>query len=296
MYHRITDLEIDPWNLAISAKNFDEQLTILKSFYKIISLEELIENKKNNKIKKKSIVITFDDGYKDNYTTAYPILDKHQIPATFFINSGYIENQNEFWPDKLIRLILNKYKLPEKRLELKLIERYWDINIENYDKKARANFFWDIWYSLLQVHPNIREQALSKIAAWSNHDKEIRPDNLPMNKAELIDLAQQPLISIGAHTSNHAALSFLDIKSQREEIRSNKLWLENVLNRPILGFSYPNGSYNSDTISLMKEMEFKYACTTKEMRNSSYISDYELPRYQVYNWNSNDFINKIKQW
>lgn len=296
MYHRVIDLEVDPWNLAVSVKNFDDQLSVLKKSFNVISLDELIENKKNHKVVEKSVVITFDDGYRDNYTTAYPILRKHQLPATFFISSAYIENQNEFWPDKLIRLLFNRYKLPKEKLELKSLGKSWHIKEENSDEKARFVFFMDVWYSLLQVHPTVRENALAEIESWSNHDKNINPDHLPMSKTEFIDLAKHPLISIGGHTSNHAALKFLDVDSQREEIESNKLWLENVVDQAITGFAYPNGSYNGDTISLMKETEFEYACAIKEMRSSNYISSYELPRYQVHNWNKVEFLNKLKQW
>lgn len=295
MYHRITGLEIDPWDLAVSEENFEEQLKVLKKSYNVISLEQLIEDKKNNKLKKGSIAITFDDGYKDNYTAAYPILRKYQLPATFFISSAYIKNQEEFWWDKLVRLILTDMKLP-KNLELKVINKYWDLHQESFDKKARFDFFMNVWGSLLQMHPTVRSRALTEIAAWSGHGKEAEFDHLPMSRTELIDMAQHPLISIGAHTNNHAALSFLDQDSQREEIQEGKLWLEKVLNKSITGFSYPNGSYNEDSISLLKEIGFEYACTTEEFRNSSYISNYKLPRFQVYNWNKENFTNSLEQW
>jgi peptidoglycan/xylan/chitin deacetylase (PgdA/CDA1 family) len=242
------------------------------------------------------LAITFDDGYKDNYTTAYPLLNKYKLPATFFFNSAYIETGMEFWSDKLIRLLLNEYELPAKRLEIAQIGKYWDIHRENEDSQLRFNFFMDVWYSLLQAHPNIREEGLREVESWSNHNKEINPESLPMSKAEFMDLANQPLVTIGAHTHNHAALSFLDIESQRQEIKANKIWLEKNTGKKITGFSYPNGSLNSDTVSLLKEMNFGYACTTKEARNSHYISNYKIPRIQVCNWDKSEMINQIKKW
>lgn len=295
LYHRITELEIDPWDLAVSPENFEEQLIVLKKMYNVISLDELIETKRKKKLKNGTIAITFDDGYKDNYTTAYPILIKHQIPATFFISSAYIENQEEFWWDKLTRLIFIESKLPE-RLELKTIDKHWDIQQDNFDEKARLDFFFDVWWSLLQVHPELREKGLSEIEVWSNHEKELKADHLPMSKIELMEMGQHPLISIEAHTNTHAALGYLNKDNQREEIQRGKLWLEKILNKPITGFSYPNGSYNEDTISLMEENGFEYACTTEEHRNSRYISDYKLPRFQVYNWDKKEFTNKLEQW
>lgn len=295
MYHRVADLEIDPWDLAVSADNFEAQLIALKESYDVISLEEMMEAKKKKKIKERSVAITFDDGYKDNFTTAFPILVKHQLPATFFISSAYIENQNEFWWDKLTRSIFTESDLPME-LELKAIDRYWDIQQENFDKKARFDFFMDVWWWLLQAHPSLRDEGVSEIEAWSNHNKDPKIDDLPMSKAELIEMAQHPLISIEAHTNAHAALGYLDKNSQREEIQKGKLWLEKTLNKPVTGFSYPNGSYNIDTLELMAEIGFEYACTTEEFRNSSYLSDYRLPRFQVCNWTKKEFINRLSQW
>ncbi len=295
MYHRVTELEIDPWDLAVSMENFEEQLIVLKKAYNVISMDELIEAKKNRKLKDRTIAITFDDGYKDNYTVAYPILAKYELPATFFISSAYIESQKEFWWDKLIRFILTDTDLPGK-LELKTVDKYWKIRQDNSEKQARLDFFMDVWGEIVQMHPNLREQVLSEIEEWSKHDNNKKPDHLPMSKTELVDLAQHPLITIGGHTNNHAALSYLEHDDQREEIQNGKQWLEELLKKPIAGFSYPNGSYNSDTLSLMAQSGFKYACTTEEYRNSSYISDYKLPRFQVCNWSEKDFIDRLKQW
>lgn len=295
MYHRVADLEIDPWDLAVSADNFEEQLIALKESYDVISLEELMDAKKKKKIKERSIAITFDDGYKDNFTTAFPILVKHQLPATFFISSAYIENQNEFWWDKLIRLFFHDANLPRK-LELRCINKCWDIGFDNPDGNARHEFFMNVWGTLVQAHPVLRERALTEIEEWSNPNTEAGVEHLPMTREELIDMAKHPLISIEAHTDNHAALGYLDRDNQRKEIHDGKIWLEKLLNKPVTGFSYPNGSYNADTVALMAEIGFKYACTTEEFRNSSYLSDYRLPRFQVCNWSKKDFINKLEQW
>jgi len=67
MYHRIATSDIDPWELAVDTTNFEQHLQILKKNYTVEPLPKLVEQLKKRKIKKKSIAITFDDGYADNY-------------------------------------------------------------------------------------------------------------------------------------------------------------------------------------------------------------------------------------
>lgn len=87
MYHYINDLEPARSKLGISPKTFERQMRFLRERkYNVISLEKLAELIKNKeKIPKKTVAITFDDGYLDNYTQGFPILKKYNIPATFFI-------------------------------------------------------------------------------------------------------------------------------------------------------------------------------------------------------------------
>lgn len=295
MYHRVTDLEIDPWGLSVSKQNFEEQIAALKKNYKVICLNELLDRKAEHRLEDNLVAITFDDGYRDNYYNAFPILEKYNATATFFVNSEIIEKQIEFWPDTLIRLLLNQYELPKEELRIESLKRRWHFPKE-IDEDQRFHFFMDVWYSLLQLHPKVRQAALDEIAQWAEHETSVSNENLPMTTSQLKEISKGSLIEIGGHTSNHAALGFLNKKNQREEILTNKTWLENVLDKSVHGFAYPNGSYNYKTISLMQELGFHYACTTNEMRNSAYTSNYRLPRFQVYDWSGLEFINHLNNW
>jgi len=93
MYHRILPeklLEKDlGLGLAVSCENFEKQILALKSKYKIVSMDTFLENirKKNSEF---MIAITFDDGYKDNFTYAFPILKKHKIPALIYVTTKFL--------------------------------------------------------------------------------------------------------------------------------------------------------------------------------------------------------------
>ena len=96
MYHGVNDNTDSTLNVSVD--NFSKQISfLLKNGYNIISLDDLVNGIKNKKeFSSKTIVITFDDGLKDNYTNAFPILKKHNIPATIFLISSYMDNKNEY--------------------------------------------------------------------------------------------------------------------------------------------------------------------------------------------------------
>ena len=112
MYHRICDLEIDPWGLSVNSDNFEQQLLVLKRKFNVISLTELVERLNQKKSLKNCVCITFDDGYLDNYLNAKPLLEKYNCPATFFIPTYFIGSSMQFWWDELAEIILKSPKLP----------------------------------------------------------------------------------------------------------------------------------------------------------------------------------------
>jgi peptidoglycan/xylan/chitin deacetylase (PgdA/CDA1 family) len=95
MYHRIGD---EQGSFSVSPKNFTRQMEFLKKFkYRVISLEELVRSIREKKyIPKNSVVITFDDGYRNNFIYAYPVLKKLNFPATVFLISDFIDTKPEF--------------------------------------------------------------------------------------------------------------------------------------------------------------------------------------------------------
>jgi peptidoglycan/xylan/chitin deacetylase (PgdA/CDA1 family) len=120
LYHRILDLqkERSPCSLPgviVSVKMFDQQMRYLSKNYHVISMESLVDRKKSNlPFPKKGVVITFDDGWKDNYSYAFPILKRYHLPTTIFLTSGYIGTNKTFWPEQVISIIESGKNLKEK--------------------------------------------------------------------------------------------------------------------------------------------------------------------------------------
>ncbi len=104
MYHRFGSQES---SLFVSPQNFARQMKYLKNKnYNVLSLDKLVEGIKNNrKFGHKTVVITIDDGYKDNYIYAYPILKQYDFPATIFIIANFIDNKKDFMTWDEIRTV-----------------------------------------------------------------------------------------------------------------------------------------------------------------------------------------------
>ena len=107
LYHRVTTLISDPQLLAVSPDHFRAHLQFLKSNYTLVRFEE-----DWSKVEKPAVAITFDDGYADNARETLPILEKLRVPATFFVSTGTIGTEHEFWWDELEHLVFGENYFP----------------------------------------------------------------------------------------------------------------------------------------------------------------------------------------
>ena len=117
IYHRVTNVKPDVQVLSVSPENFSEQMKILKDYYNPISLIQLYEASKIGRIPPNSVVLTFDDGYVDNFTDVKPILDYYNIPATIFVTAGLVDNEKEFWWHELEQIILELNSILDSNLQ-----------------------------------------------------------------------------------------------------------------------------------------------------------------------------------
>ncbi len=103
LYHRIDNVKNDPLCLAVSPQHFEKHLRFLKENYNILPLYELSKKLLNNTIKGNEVAITFDDGYKDNFINALPLLEKYEVPATIFITTNFLGEEASFeWDMKYL--------------------------------------------------------------------------------------------------------------------------------------------------------------------------------------------------
>ncbi|MEX0686713.1 MAG: polysaccharide deacetylase family protein [Balneolales bacterium] len=312
MYHRVADVDNDPWELCVTPANFKEQLKVLSCFDEVLTLHELSDQIMRKNRLKKAVALTFDDGYRDNLYEAKTWLEVYKIPATFFIAAGYINSNKEFWWDELERILLTPGQLPDK---LKLDTKQFSWNLEedsilekdDYQKyknwtagehtpTKRHGLYNALWEMIGDYSPENQKDIMSNVTQWSGNGHTGRVDYYPMTKNELIQFSKSECIHIGAHTSFHSNLSVLPLNEQKKEIFEGKQMLETWLKKEITTFSYPYGKFNKDSLNLVKEAGFDFAYTTGQCLVNGRQSPYTLPRFQVKNWNGEEFKQKLSDW
>ncbi len=314
MYHRVADLDVDPWQLCVTPERFSEQLARLNRLMTPLSLTELVKAHQNNAVPDRAVVVTFDDGYANNLHWAKPLLLKHQIPATVFVTTGYLEQSREFWWDELDQLLLRPGTLPQSlRLIIQGQPHQWLLGDAAHYSEAnylldcsrsahestpgsRLEFYRSVWQALQPLTPEQRLPLLTKIQAWTEAPLTLRPSHRPLNLQEVLELEAGGTVTVGAHTVSHPLLSAYGLEAQRQEILHSKAMLETLLNHPVQNFAYPFGIYDQPTISLVQTAGFTCACSTHEESVWHKSDRYQLPRFGVQNWSGAEFEHRIQKW
>jgi peptidoglycan/xylan/chitin deacetylase (PgdA/CDA1 family) len=291
IYHRVTTLPTDPQLLAVTPDNFREQMKFLKE-----NLPVLLFDEDWSDVKEPSVVVTFDDGYADNALEALPILEEVGVPATFFVTTGTIGTNREFWWDELERVILGEWSFPPF---FKLIDSRFGREWPTATTSDRYMMYKGIHPLMKKVDYSIREEWLNQLRSWVNAGLYGRETHRPMIVEDLRLLGRNKWVTIGAHTINHTPLSTLSYDKQRGEIGGSKEQLERWLGKKIEVFSYPFGTkkdYNSDSIRICRELGFKKAASNFPGQAHRWTDPYQIPRQLVRNWSLEVFKEKMRRF
>jgi peptidoglycan/xylan/chitin deacetylase (PgdA/CDA1 family) len=309
LYHRVADLESDPQLLAVSPRNFAEHLEVLGQSYLPVRLGELRDHTHGAPRRTHPVALTFDDGYADNLYQGLPLLRAAGIPATAFIVTGQMGALEEFWWDELERILLRKPDLPGSlRLTIGSKQFSWHLAPAGGESDRRWNVLSARPYSprqaaylelcelLRPLSEPTRKQALDSLRDWADVKGPSRAHNRTLAEEEVVALAEDGLVEVGAHTVTHPLLSMQPVGVQKEEIERSKLRLEDILNARVPGFSYPYGGrrdYTSAAVGLVKEGGYAYACSNFRGRVYRGTDRFQMPRFIVLDWNGDEFARRL---
>jgi len=275
MYHRV----LDAWDPLRpedpTTADFGRQMAVLKRWFNPLDLVEASERMAAGRLPPRAVVVTFDDGYRDNLSNAAPILKALGIPATVFVASGFSHGEN-MWNDRLIDAIKFGQPCP--------------IDLSDFDlgvvpcPNPEAGFagLRPLLNTLKRLPPETRAVAVSACAAQLK-----APPSAPlMMHPEEIRALQETGVRIGAHTISHPILKVVDDATAEQEIKGSKQTLETVTGRPVEVFAYPNGrpevDYGPRDAALVADAGFLCAVSTRAALASANDSPYELPRYGLW--------------
>ncbi len=252
----------EPWvpHFFVKQSSFEKHLHYLRHNATLLPLDEAIQRLQDGTLPPRSVSITFDDGYANNLTAAYPLLRSYDAPATIFLASGYMES-GELFP--FLKLRLARLHAAASGTDADAGEEL-DYKSEPLDRIVHAA---DRWFGRAGIRLN-RDQ-------W---------DALrPLTVAE-IRAADSRLIDFGAHSHTHCILRNETPARREHEIRTSLQKIRDWLGRPVKFFSYPNGQrgdFNeSDKVALRSE-NVQAAVSGIAGANAAGADLLELRRYPV---------------
>ena len=310
LYHRIAEHIPDPQLLCVSSGNFEEHLQYLRDYCQPISLFQLNQALLSGRLPRRAVVITFDDGYADNFWSAKSLLERYDYPATIFVVSGYVGKDRELVSDELDRLLLESPVLPDKLCLTIAGKTYswqvggtpaqlsaWDVTQDGFPT-SRHRCYFDLHKLLRPMNQDNRERALTELWHQVGGSAHARQTRRVMNVDELRELAKSNLIDVGAHTISHLLLTAQPVEVQWQEIMGSKEQLEQFLGRPVTSFAYPYGGVSAaagtKTLDLVRQAGFHMACSTMSGLVALATDPFLLPRCLVRDWSGDEFARRLR--
>ncbi len=299
MYHRIAEPEVDPWEMAVSPRHFEEHLQVLRAETRPVPLSKLATDLHGGSVQDRGVVLTFDDGYLDNLTVALPLLARYEIPATIFCTTRQLEEggKSPIWWERLERATLLPPKLPDL-LELRLradtgtwrLDRAAEYTEEDRRRDrgvrpwqaapgTRLHFYYDLYETLRVLSAADRDGMLGDLEEWAGMSGDAgRAEMIPPER--IATISADGLIEVGAHTVTHPFLSALSPEKQENEIVRSRLHLEELVGRAVTSFAYPHGDVTAKAIATAR-IHFDTACDIHPQPVTRWSDPFQLPRFQV---------------
>jgi peptidoglycan/xylan/chitin deacetylase (PgdA/CDA1 family) len=298
-YHRVAAVDKDPYSMCVAPEHLAEHLDMICRLAHPLSLRELVNGLRKDNLRKRSVVLTFDDGYAETLYNVKPLLEQYQVPATVFVTTGYLGR--EFWWNKLERIIFSLAKLPEK-LSLPIDGDIYEYDLGEEDRSTaetsnrRLHLLQSLFNWLLPLSHSEREKTIEKIHVWSGSRLDSTDLGRCLTADELIELATGGLVEIGAHTVTHPSLANLDLAEQQVEVEASKASLETLLGLSVVSFSYPNGSSSEDTQRIVRDAGFLGASASHNDVVWRRSNPFQLPRFWIPNWEGELFKRWLNRW
>jgi peptidoglycan/xylan/chitin deacetylase (PgdA/CDA1 family) len=264
MYHRVCNRNIGNLEnslpfLFVSETNFKKQLAFIKKWFHVIGFEDLDRYEKAGTVPRNSLIITFDDGYEDNYWAAYRILKQLGLKACFFIPANRVGTGEgkSYWWDRVYSLLQQRSKVSTER-----VNSSRDTLFHLYQQLG-SRFFAELNSWDTRKIETALATAEGKETDVSNAVVE---ENRLLNWRQILEMGRE--MEFGSHTCNHFNLCTLSGGEMEMEIKESRIIIENRLGRKVLSFSYPAGNYNRETFGMVEKSGYRFAVSTKKGVNS----------------------------
>lgn len=264
MGHRVENGELGHFG-ALPPGEFEKFIAKASKLCSFISMSEACEilNSATPALPRNLVVLTFDDGFRDNYINAFPVLKKYKIPAIIYLTYNSIAFQQLPWPQRL-GWLFEKTKKKSFRISLPIEIEHELATVESA-KKVRGLIEKELYSTDFLT----REGILMDLAGILEVDF---PDDKMLSHEMIKEMNASNIFEFGAHTLSHPWCAKIPAEEARHEIVSSKLKLEELLGWQILHFAFPGGSLNDELIEQVKRAGFKSCFDNRMKRDGNFIN------------------------
>lgn len=288
MYHRVVTEEernncLSQDGIIVTAETFEKQMRFLNEQFQLLSLKEFTECIENGKsYSRNSCLVTFDDGWRDNYRNAYPILTHYRIPAVIFLATDFVGSKKPFWQEKITELI---YRLRTAVKDENDLMQLADKDIESLVRCDQRNLREGLSSYITLLKKKSKEERerivehlsqLVKVSAQGTTEEKVF-----MSWDEIRDMAAHG-ITFASHGKSHVILTRLPRTEVEREAKDSRSAIEEELAMPVAAFSYPNGDYSEDVIDVVRNNGYKVAFSTQEGMYEAGDDPYRIKRYNIH--------------
>jgi peptidoglycan/xylan/chitin deacetylase (PgdA/CDA1 family) len=276
-YHRIIDdahAGVRPY-ISVTKGALHRHIRFFRKHYTVISLEEAIERLTTNGIDRHYLVITFDDGYRDNHDLGLELFAREGVRPAIFVATDCVEQEKELWPDTVRRLVYSATLATPIALDRPRV-----VVAEALASRVRT---------AMAIIAHVKAMTGDERAAYlAQLEKRLGApagnDRLMLSWAEIASLRRHGA-TIGSHTQSHTVLAHVDASTAAAEIAGSKRILEERTGTRVSYFAYPNGTaadFDDATIAALKQAGYSAAVTTIRGVNRSGADLYRLRRTGIY--------------
>ena len=272
MYHRVM-----PWKegkssifegMQVDPNTFELQMAYLRKHFNLLALDDLRRHLRNRTpFPPNSCLVTFDDGWKDNFTQAYPVLNRYEVPAVVFLSVGHIGTGKRFWQERIFKALKNIRDvadgdgvLPDGCRDLPTGIKVEDIAGWPQDMfRLRAR---EYIHSLKDFPLHRIEPIADAIVACAEMNGSSANEGDSFLSWEEVEEMSRGGIDFGSHGMSHEILTHLTGDGVRKEVVESKRIIEEKIRKKVYAFSYPNGNYDPMAQECLEESGYDIAFGT----------------------------------
>jgi len=292
MYHRVLppahpDRAREQPGMYVSPDTLAMHMKLLKRHFEIVHLDEWAAKVAGGQAAPRlACAVTFDDGWRDNFEYAFPILQAQQVPATIYLLADLVGTQYRFWPNELARLLGDPRNVAARqtwpewlKLEVTRVTGTESVTLPLSMAPLSMEKIDAVIERCKTLHTDSAMLEMLRGVAMEGNPSE---DRDLMNWDEVRQMAASGWVRFGSHTRRHTRL---DVRAAadvlRDEICQSQLSLERELHRPVSAFCYPNGDHCPAAVELVRGA-YATAVTTRRGWNSVSSDRWLLNRVGVH--------------